>query len=151
MTKATKLTATLPNGEVITRTTARTYTHVVVCQYDAALREGYDTDPAWAKTEARNHAYYVQNAARSPEPVAGEAEWEADRRLHCIATAKTFLAKFQTVAEYVAHCLENRRAYSARVLAEGWHVAGWCGRHDLALKLKAPAFSGKVAIIPVNA
>jgi hypothetical protein len=151
VTKATKLTATLPNGEVITRTTARTYTHVVVYQYDAAAREAYDTDPAWAKNEARNHAYSVREAAESPAPVAGEPEWMAERRLRTVANAQKFIADFPTSADYMAHRLAGRRAYSVRVLAEGWHVAGWCGRYDLALKLKAPAFSGKVEIIPVNA
>ena len=151
MAKNSKLTATLPNGEVITRTTARTYTHVVVYQYDAAALEAHDTDPEWAKAGARTHAYYAQDAAESTEPVAGEPEWKAERRLSTIASGKKFIAEFPTSAEYITYKLAGRRAHSVRVLAEGWHVAGWCGRYDLALKLKAPAFSGKVAIIPVNA
>jgi len=44
MAKTTLLTATLPNGETVTRRTARTYTHVVVRHRAAGIYTGWLTD-----------------------------------------------------------------------------------------------------------
>lgn len=153
MAKKHTYKVTLPGGEVITRTTARTYTHVVVFKYDAAKREAHDTSKAWLKTEASNHAYYSKNAADvnagvygAPEP--SEYAYRTEGRAKTYEEAKAWTAKYPTVADYSAACLASRRAYSASVLNK-WQIAGWCGRLDLAHKVKTSDLAGESLILPV--
>lgn len=160
MTKTRKLTATAPDGTLVTRTTARTYTHVVLFTYSAAKREAFDTSKNWVKTEARNHAYEAKIALHGDGtgtayglPVEGEYDYKPAARAKSIERAKAFIAKYPTAADYSAKCLADRRAYSARQIADGWCLAGWCGRLDLARKLAAKDHfcADKVVIVPVNA
>jgi hypothetical protein len=160
MAKTRKLTATAPDGSLFTRTTARTYTHVVAYTYDAAKREAFDTLKDWVINEAKNWAYDAKIAQHGDgtgsaygAPVEGEAEWRAKDRAAVVARSVAFIAKHPTVEAYHAACLASRRAYSARMVADGWCLAGWCGRLDLAQKLAAKDHfcADKVVIIPVNA
>ena len=143
----------LPGETPITRTTARIYTHVVVYKYDAGKREAYDTLKDWRRTEASNHAYYSRNAADVNAgvygaPEDGEYAYKTEGRAKSYAEAKAWIAKYPTPADYHAACLASRRNYSANVLNK-WQLAGWCGRLDLAHKVKISDLAGEVLILPV--
>lgn len=156
MAKKHTYRVSLPDGTEITRTTHRIYTHVVVFTYDPAKREAFDTSKEWVKNEARNHAYYAKIVQHGDGtgtayglPEVGEYDYKPAARAKAVADAVDFIAKYPTAADYSAKCLASRREYSARQIADGWMLAGWCGRLDLAQKVKTSDLADKTLILPV--
>lgn len=156
MAKKAKLTATLPNGEIITRTTSRTYSHAVVALVDADLAIAFATSKDWEKTERHNYKYYTECAAGTHEHVAvygaeGQAEYRRSWAKKRQAESADFIAKFPTADEY---CAAQRAARIAAVEARigKWEELGWAGRGDLAAKLVAKGhyLAREVRAIPVN-
>jgi hypothetical protein len=138
MAKKIKLTATLPNGEVIDRTTARTYTHVVVYTINEAKMMAACWVPDQEKQERKNFKYYVECAAGEHEhryAPAGSDQWKIDNAATYRKQAQDIIAEFPTVEDYVAGRKAKSEYYARKQIDGGWHIAGWCGRADLALKL----------------
>lgn len=59
----TKFTFTTAEGKVETRTSERTYTHVVVRRTNVAYLRKCALDPAWSKEDANAFRYYSKMAA----------------------------------------------------------------------------------------
>lgn len=138
MAKNRKMTATLPNGEVITRTTARTYTHVVVYTISEAKAMAACWTPEIEARDRKNYVYYAQCAAgehdhaRVPE---GAPEWKISSAATCRKNGADILAEFPTVEAYLAGQRARSEGHVRKSVDAGWHIAGWCGRLDLAQKL----------------
>jgi|688.fasta_scaffold292526_4 hypothetical protein len=156
MAKKTKLTATLPNGEMITRTTERTYTHVVVYTINEAKMMAACWVPDQEKQERKNFKYYVECAAGEHEhryAPAGSDQWKIDNAATYRKQAQDIIAEFPTVEAYLAGRKAKAEYYARKQIGAGWHVAGWCGRPDLAQKLAAGGchhVAGEIKIIEVN-
>lgn len=161
----TVYTAIDPNGVEHKRTTSdRTYTHTVVAQRSKAAAMVGATAIGWAKTDRSNFEYYVQIASGNDpyparnymtsdrftaEQIAGhQAVVDADNAKR-VAEAKA-TTDGVALADYLAAKLAER---FARVEA-GDYVSyvnhGWCGRHDLALKL-ASKIGPSAVILPATA
>lgn len=120
-----KITVT-HNGQVFTRATARTYSHIVVCKsnFDKDMASAIDTAEIMAK---KNHAYFTREAGPgalykfSPDVLA---------RYKRIAA--------MTPADYCAGEVAEARAGIEKSKANGVYdragVYAWCGRLDLAQK-----------------
>jgi hypothetical protein len=138
MAKNRKLTATLPNGEVITRTTARTYTHVVVYTISEAKAMAAAWNPEIEAQERKNFAYYTACAAgehehtKAPE---GAPQWQINNAATYRTQAQYILNGFPTAEAYVAGRRARSEGDARKQIDAGWHIAGWCGRGDLAVKL----------------
>uniref|UniRef100_A0AAU6W3L2 Uncharacterized protein n=1 Tax=Pseudomonas phage Cygsa01 TaxID=3138529 RepID=A0AAU6W3L2_9VIRU len=77
MAKEIKLSVTLPDGQIATRTTARAYTHVVIGQRDVAL-ERSQAMSLRADLDADNHAFYRKEvAAGQRDTNTSEETWAA--------------------------------------------------------------------------
>lgn len=126
MTKRT-LTVT-HNGQTFTRTTARTYSHVVLFQRDIeAARAALVPTSGWLKQWKRDHAFYVEEAARGRQQYQSEADF-----------AKYQAKAAMTPEEYVAQRVSDwHKAFNASVAAGNYDrqfAGSWCGRPDLAKK-----------------
>ncbi|WRQ11962.1 hypothetical protein vBSlqSZDD2_51 [Serratia phage vB_SlqS_ZDD2] len=142
MAAKTKYFAIDANGARHTRTTARTYTHmVVVLQNLETGREAIRSEHN-RKVHAKNHAFYCQEAATPPSPNHGEPVGRRDFYNRVAA---------MTCEQYVEERIsEELAAIDARggEFADHWADFGWCGRLDLAQKLAAKwAHYGKVEIL----
>jgi hypothetical protein len=122
----------LPNGEVATRTSARTYTHAVV----VAVDEAWDRDRALDEAATQRDYAAMYSAPGYAEKYAREAvdrfptlnlDYDAE-----VADVKGWAVK--SLAE-----AEELEAKAAQMVPGrlNYHVAGWCGRYDLAVKLAA--------------
>jgi hypothetical protein len=156
MAKKIKLTATLPNGEVIDRTTARTYTHVVVYTINEAKMMAACWTPQNEKQERQNFVYYAQCAAGEHDHARvheGAPEWKASSAATCRKNGEDMMAEFPTVEAFVAGRKARSEYHARKQINAGWHIAGWCGRPDLAQKLAASGChyaAGEIKIIEVN-
>jgi hypothetical protein len=148
----------LPDGSEITRTTERTYTHVVVYTESLEKRLAHARSPEWRKMEVKNHAYEAKIAKHGDGtgtayglPVEGEYDYKPAARAKAIEQAKAFIAKYPTVEAYIAEKLADREAYARRAADGSWCLAGWCGRADLAQKLAAKDHfcHDKIVVLPV--
>ena len=140
MAKNRKLTATLPNGEVITRTTACTYTHVVVYTISEAKAMAAAWTPEIERQERKNFSYYSHCATGQHEhtrPRADAPQWEINNAATCRRNGAEILAQFPTVEAYLAGQKARNEGHARKQIDAGWHIAGWCGRPDLASKLAA--------------
>ena len=156
MAKNRKLTATLPNGEVITRTTARTYTHVVVYTINEAKMMAACWTTENEVRERHNYVYYAQCAAGEHDHARvheGDPEWRASSAATCRRNGAEILAEFPTVEAFLAGRRARSEGHARKSIDAGWHLAGWCGRPDLASKLAASGCHyavGEIKIIEVN-
>ena len=129
MTKQTKLQHQLPDGGIATRTTARTYTHVVIARTDVNRRR---TDALKLQdVDRRNFEFYARCVATGRH--GAHAVSAAD-----IATYKAILAATPDAESYAASCAQRRlekvnQEYGAADYSD-WFVCAWCGREDLADK-----------------
>lgn len=161
-TKNTKLTATMPCGTLVTRTTARTYTHVVVaCDDLAVLRAdaGKSTDvdrKRYARltkqvTLGVGGTYTVNDYGVRPFTVTIDQS-DYDDAVKALAGCETFDAY---AAMVIAGRLARHDEKYGDAPTSAWGVVGWCGRPDLAEKAasKHRALFGvhSVQIVPVNA
>ncbi|USZ80581.1 hypothetical protein MQ4_53 [Serratia phage MQ-4] len=136
----TKYFAVDANGKTHTRTSARTYTHMVVVLANLEAGREAARSEHNRKAYARNHAFYCQEAGPAPKYSSSPAEM-----------ARYKAAAAMTCEEYVNNCVANAlAAIDARggEFANDWADFGWCGRLDLAQKLAAKwAHMGKVEIL----
>lgn len=144
---ARKLTATAPDGTIITRRTDRTYTHVVVCQTDPAKRlDGWLRNAELSHRKC-NFDFMCQEAG----PDAKYGTYRSEKEL----------AEYKRVAamgheawrnEAIARVHKEHADWVAAGGPSKWLLCGWCGRPDLAQKLAAKDHGDgcNVTIIPVN-
>lgn len=142
MAKKITLKHALPCGTVATRTTARTYSHVVILRDDlVAVRAGKD---CIRKYDLEHFAYCqallaagVGNCHRhscgtmSTYPVAQADFDKAAAETEGFADAQAY-AEARRIARLARHDAEHGDATRGP-----WGIVGWCGREDLARKLAA--------------
>ena len=148
MTKKNKLQTTLPDGSIATRTTARTYTHLIAIGRTAETQiqniqrdiDRQETYLAEFSDEEAMEAHYQKMAADFPETYT--VEQGRQQTTEQIARVKAYLAE--------------HKAKKAEVLDRNqteWTAWTWCGRPDLAQKAYAEAvkkgFGDFVEIIEV--
>ncbi|MEO1720970.1 MAG: hypothetical protein AAFR84_01050 [Pseudomonadota bacterium] len=133
------LTATLPDGRVVTRTTSRSYTHVVCFTYDVEriaestrgsrrTRELNESSFAYALACANGTHSHVQPGRRSEE-----------NRKRIIAEAEELVAKYGTAEAYHNAMVEQ---HIATFRPGSWVVEGWCCRFDSAERLASRVRGG---------
>lgn len=109
------------DGQTFTRTTERTYTHLVVAKRSQSHALAVATSQARKDADRRNWEFYTNNSMV-----------DHARRV-------AFEGIDMTCEEYVQHATEQAvlaiEADAARGYYDTWEVIGWCGRHDLARKL----------------
>lgn len=112
-TRKRKLSAVLPDGQTVTRTTARQYTHIVAVLPSAEyLRE----------SDLREYREMLQFAEQcSKDRTYGDTTYKADP-----ARAEELLTEADELM---------KKIYRNEYTDGEWEVAGWCGRPDLADKL----------------
>lgn len=141
-----KLTA-LHEGVTFTRTTARTYTHVVIGRYDIEARVKSARQHA-SEYLRRNWDYYAQLAD-------GTYRYLAQTNPEQIARAEALVAMGVDAA--AQHEADRAEANARKNITGEWEALGWCGRPDLAIKeanrYRAGADLGfaEVVVIPVQA
>jgi hypothetical protein len=135
MAKKTTLVVVTPVG-TFTRTTARTYSHVVtVSHYRAELREQQRLAAlANAKRQLARYLRTIETGQCQDARPGASGDWDRE------CTAK-FLAD-GSYTEFVASTRATIADLESQgVITEDAHptpgVIGWCGRLDLALKLAA--------------
>ncbi|MCW7561407.1 hypothetical protein [Serratia marcescens] len=146
MAAKTKYFAIDANGARHTRTTARTYTHMVVVLQNLDAGRAAVQNETHRKIHVSNYRHYCQEAATPPSPNHGEP---AERRAFYNRVAA------MTCEEYVQMRISEERARideKGGEFANDWADFGWCGRLDLAQKLAAKwAHYGKVEILEAQA
>ncbi|MGM1131811.1 hypothetical protein ACSUPJ_17360 [Serratia marcescens] len=146
MAAKTKYFAIDANGARHTRTTARTYTHMVVVLVNLESGREAARSEHNRKAHAKNYAFYCEEANTPPSPTIIEP---AGRRAFYNRVAA------MTCEQYVGERInEELAAFDARggEFANDWADFGWCGRLDLAQKLAAKwAHMGKVEILEAQA
>ena len=159
--KKIKLTVTLPDGTVDDRTTARTYTHAVYMRTDLVAVRADLAQPR--KYDRENYAHHVkqlevgvgnsyQYAPKGCKPFTVTVDQArvdtALERLGNCATVEEFIAQ-EIAARLAKHDAECNGA-----TVSGYLLCGWCGRPDLAEKLRAKTagerFTHDVVICAVN-
>ncbi|TJV68607.1 MAG: hypothetical protein E5X76_28925 [Mesorhizobium sp.] len=152
-----------PNGVEHTRTTDRIYTHIVVAQRSKAAALASANDKGWRATERSNYEY-AQKIAAGDDPYPARTYMSADRfTAEQIAEeqARVDAENAKRLAQALADTSVTLERYHLDRLAErvaraeaGDYVSyvnhGWCGRHDLALKLAAKIGPSAV-ILPATA
>lgn len=153
----TKLTVTLPDGSIATRTTARTYTHVVAVRrsYEYALEKSV----LFADLDRANFEYFSRMLdGTSPflrQASYRTAEQQAEYNADCVARATKALEGHDTLEGYTAAKraarLDSVERDKEAGLFDKWSAESWAGRLDLAQKaaVHQPWFA-EVRIIPVN-
>jgi hypothetical protein len=151
-------TATDAAGAVHKRSTkCRTYTHMVVYlpsyEFDlsqAAKQYAYDGD---------NWEFHCQMVTWGGIFEGRRESWHTDEKIAAdLALSTERAGEFASRAEAMAGQAQKRVAFVMERQANGyfaaWQSLGWCGRHDLAVKLASQATGprfAKVAILPVTA
>lgn len=141
MTKKVTLKHKLPCGAVETRTTARTYTHVVIVRRDLrAIRE----DAAKLRSvDVSNFEHYQLQIAQgvgAPTRLADGSllnGYPVTQAAYDRAVAE--IEGCDSAQQYAEKCIAARLAkhdaeHGTRAVGD-WYIAGWCGRADLAEKL----------------
>jgi len=153
----TKLSATLPDGTIATRTTARTYTHVVAVRrsYESAL----DVAVRQSAGDLDNYAHYAAFLDGTSRFLA-KRSWQSDAEhaASCawdIARATAAIDGATSADEYAAARKAQRIAdVEARKAAgnfDTWSAEAWAGRLDLAQKAASPKpWFAEMRIVPVN-
>lgn len=133
----TTYTVTAPNGAVFTRKSDRVYTHAVVYQ---------DSYEGWMKTydaiwsvDKSNFNYDLKIVATNGciHSDHSTPEYRAER----VAKSQARIDQYKTADAFAAAMRAERvRSLNEKKKAGGfdtWMVEGYCGRHDLAVKLAA--------------
>ena len=140
MAKMTTLKHKLPCGTVVTRKTAREYSHVVIGRRDAAaLREARNVI---SKQDLGNYAYFrkhLEIGVGNSYPLSSQFDHVVTQGEYNKALA--VLEGCSNAQEYAeksraARLAKHDAEWGDKVAGE-WFVAGWCGRPDLADKLVA--------------
>jgi hypothetical protein len=139
---STKHTATLPDGQIVTRTSkGRVYSHAVAIQKPAALLRS-EHEQALVYNINR---YLPRLEADLARLVAGETKDHEGRVFHLKGENETFVSyptrdeQIEHFHGYIASCKETiaklQAALAADEFADGeWGCAGWQSRPDLAEK-----------------
>ena len=140
-----KFTAIDPNGVTHTRTSkTRTYTHTVVGRPSSVAATLRVTSKGVRALHRKNFAYH-DAIAKGTSQWLERSRWEteekyAQRRADDIAKSVNELNGCDTAQDYenmlVNAALEGIRHSTARGYYDKYHSLGWCGRADLAAKLK---------------
>jgi hypothetical protein len=141
---ARKLTAT-HDGQTFTRKTDRTYTHVVLVRM--SLRKLQDRAHRYSAISKNGAAHYLS---------AIDGTWKYSHQ-----PDPSYVTLAKEIQEFGLEEVNRRRAAAAvlRTAAEfdpGWKAHGWCGRPDLAQKLKASVLGNEwscveeAVIVPVT-
>jgi hypothetical protein len=132
MTKI-KLTATLPDGTVATRTTARTYTHVIAVlpSYKEHLRRANDE-----LAQVQDSSNWDYRASCANGTYAYPAWYSQEARDKSVAEGRAWIAENPDRAAFITGKHADRVAAVEARKAEGfyetWQAATWCGRLSLA-------------------
>jgi len=126
MAKEIKLSATLPDGTIATRTTARAYTHIVVGQWDVAMARSQALSRL-EDLDASNHKFYRDQIAKGERDVnTSEETW-----------ARYAANAAMTVGEYRAYEIGRRlakiEAEYGTVDLSGFACLQWSGSEKNAL------------------
>ena len=141
----TKFTAIDPAGKTHTRTSkTRTYTHTVFALPSSVTAVLWANSKEARKMHRENFAYYSEMASgkssfldkRSYET----AEQNADRRANAMENAVKTLGGCKSAQDYeymmVARDLDGIQKQRIAGYYDTYQNMGWCGRADLAQKLK---------------
>jgi hypothetical protein len=141
----TKFTAIDPAGRTHTRNSKdRTYTHTVVGLPSPVRYTLAAMSPEMRKTHRHNfkyHAAFVDGTSKWLERKVWETDVHfATRTQQEIAAAKDALQGCQNAQEYENMMVDAALARIKKAMTDGFYATyqnlGWCGRHDLAQKLK---------------
>lgn len=141
----TKFTAVDPAGLTHTRNSKdRTYTHTVVALPSSVRYTLAAMSPEMRKTHRHNFVYHL-NIANGTSKWLERGLWETEvshltRTQQEIARSKNALQGCQTAQEYENMMVDAALARIKKGMADGYYATyrnlGWCGRLDLAQKLK---------------
>jgi hypothetical protein len=126
------------NGKKHTRNTHRTYTHAVLYRdsKEAAIRLA-NVRPHWHKENFWYHHAFLDGTSKWLERAPHEKDdAQFKRRVEQdIERARHFLRGCTTPDQLWSVNLADALASIERTDFTAWAVEGWCGRHDLAVKL----------------
>lgn len=143
----TTLKHMLPDGTIATRTTARAYSHLVIVRKNLiAVRTSLNS----IKTrDLENYAYHREVIAAG---VGGHYLFSSGDRCKWPVTQDQFDKAVAAVdgcanaQAYAEKCRDKRLAQHDAEYGDAvygpWYVAGWCGRADLAEKLRQKELGG---------
>ncbi|WP_171454591.1 hypothetical protein [Serratia marcescens] len=145
MAAKTKYFAIDANGARHTRTTARTYTHmVVVCHNLERMRQSASSE-AERKSHGKNFDYHAREAGPNPQFSNTPEQMAEHRRI-------AEMGRDHYIEICVLSGIERINKAGVGEYADQWRDFGWCGRLDLAQKLAAKwAHYGKVEILEAQA
>lgn len=138
-----KLTVT-HDGQTFTRSTNRTYTHVVLVRND--LKKVLDRSALYAPIDKKSFN-------RLEEIVAGTYQYM--NQVNEDEVGRAMFAVQMGFADYNRHLVTEAVKRASADFKPHWYVAGWCGRPDLAQKLRdqelkvAHSVAAEVVIVPV--
>lgn len=138
-------TAVDPAGKAHTRTSkTRTYTHTVVGLPNATRTVLMAQSAAAKRTYASDFAYHMARA-NGTSPWLARKDWETEVQ-HMEREAKEVQAsiedlggcdnRFDYVTLRITQCHDRVRELQAQGYYDTYQNFGWCGRADLAAKLK---------------
>lgn len=141
----TKFTAIDPAGKTHTRTSkSRTYTHTVFALPSSVTAFLWANSKEARKSHRENFAYYAEMANGTSSFLDKRfyetAEQNAERRANAMESAVKTLGGCQIAQEYEAMLVRRDLERIQKQREEGYYDTyqnmGWCGRADLAQKLK---------------
>ena len=141
----TKFTAIDPAGKTHTRTSkTRTYTHTVFALPSSVTAVLWANSKEARKRHRENFAYYTEMTSGTSSFLDKRfyetAEQNAERRASAMENAVKTLDGCQNANEYEAKMVLRDLQGIQKRRAEGYYDTyqnmGWCGRADLAQKLK---------------
>lgn len=150
-----KLTAALPDGTVATRTTARTYTHVIAALPCLKEHMRRANDELAQVQDGSNWDYHASCAAGT---YAFPSWYSQEARDKSVADGKAWIEQNPDRAAFVAGKHAERVAVveerKAAGFYEAWVATTWCGRLSLAQAQFAQANNAagwaNVRIVEVN-
>jgi len=151
MTKKTAFFAIDPAGVKHTRSTAREYTHTVVYLRDKEVALADAKSDGWRKQDGKNYDYYaacVRDGFHANLMHFDHVRNDLERQAQDVAFAKTVIGD-ETREQQIARKLAERVAAVEATDFTVWHNAGWCGRLDLAQKVKVYG-AAKILILPAQ-
>lgn len=125
------------NGKKYTRNSKRTYTHVVLYREskDASLRLAGRRDTFLDDNYWYHHAF-IDGSSQWLERKPWETEDNYKARVeYVVERSRKALRGAKTPEEWHEAIKEERIARIEAKDFSQWYVEGWCGRHDLAVKL----------------
>lgn len=145
MPKKTKYFAIDATGQRHERTTARTYSHMVVVLHNLEKNRKNAASKEAKASHGRNYDYHAREAGPNPQFSNTPSQLEEHRRIADMG--RDHYIEICVLAE-----IERINKSGEGEYADQWRDFGWCGRLDLAKKLAAKwAHYGKVDILEAQA